>query len=57
MQMRTNAISWNPMQPINFTVASEDQNLYTYDMRKLSEALRVHKDFVNAVYVHTNPEP
>ncbi|CDI81138.1 WD domain, G-beta repeat-containing protein, putative, partial [Eimeria acervulina] len=49
MKMRTNAISWNPMQPINFTVASEDQNLYTYDMRKLSEALRVHKDFVNAV--------
>ncbi|OEH78641.1 wd g-beta repeat-containing protein [Cyclospora cayetanensis] len=49
MKMRTNAISWNPMEPINFTVANEDHNLYTYDMRKLSEALRVHKDFVNAV--------
>lgn len=38
------------MEPINFTVANEDHNLYTYDMRKLTEALRVHKDFVNAVY-------
>lgn len=49
MKMKTNAISWNPMEPINFTVANEDHNLYTYDMRKLTEALRVHKDFVNAV--------
>lgn len=40
------------MEPVNFTVANEDHNLYTYDLRKLTEALRVHKDFVNAVYVH-----
>ncbi|KAL8440169.1 hypothetical protein Efla_003534 [Eimeria flavescens] len=49
MKMKTNAISWNPREPVNFTVANEDQNLYTYDLRKLSEALKVHKDFVNAV--------
>ncbi|KAL8272058.1 hypothetical protein Esti_003993 [Eimeria stiedai] len=49
MKMRTNAICWNPMEPINFTIANEDHNLYTYDMRKLTEALKVHKDFVNAV--------
>ncbi|CDJ56329.1 WD domain, G-beta repeat-containing protein, putative [Eimeria maxima] len=37
------------MQPINFTAANEDNKLYTYDLRKLNQALRVHKDFVNAV--------
>lgn len=43
MQTRTNAIAWNPMEPMNMTVASEDCNLYTYDMRRLQSALCVHK--------------
>ena len=34
MQTRSNAIAWNPLEAFNFTVASEDCNLYTYDMRK-----------------------
>ncbi|KYK71500.1 Sof1 family domain-containing protein [Toxoplasma gondii TgCatPRC2] len=49
MKMRSNAICWNPMNPPKFTVASEDQNLYTFDMRKLSAPLMIHRDFVNAV--------
>ncbi|KAJ3681292.1 hypothetical protein LUZ60_015781 [Juncus effusus] len=49
MQTRSNAICWNPMEPINFTVANEDCNCYTFDARKLDEARVVHKDHVSAV--------
>lgn len=49
MQTKTNSIAWNPMEAFNFTAASEDCNLYTYDMRKLQSASCVHKDFVSAV--------
>jgi WD repeat and SOF domain-containing protein 1 len=49
LAMRTNAICWNPMEAFNFTVANEDHNLYTFDMRKLKSALNVHKDHVSAV--------
>jgi len=48
MQTRSNALAWNPMEPFNFTVANEDTNLYTYDMRSMKIALCVHKDFVSA---------
>ena len=47
--MNTNAIDWNPREPFNFTVANEDHNAYTFDMRKLDHALMVHKDHVSAV--------
>ncbi len=36
MKLRANSISWNPTEPVYFTVASEDYNLYTFDMRKRS---------------------
>eukprot|EP00038_Savillea_parva_P030636 m.79188 g.79188 ORF g.79188 m.79188 type:complete len:449 (-) comp9270_c0_seq3:366-1712(-) len=49
LEMRSNAIAWNPMEAFNFTVANEDHNLYTFDMRKLKNALNVHKDHVSAV--------
>ena len=49
MQTRSNAVAWNPMEAFNFTAANEDCALYTYDMRKLSSAICVHKDFVSAV--------
>jgi WD repeat and SOF domain-containing protein 1 len=49
MQMNTNAISWNPMEAFNFTIANEDHNCYTFDMRKLQSALNVHMDHVSAV--------
>ncbi|CAG8506409.1 4919_t:CDS:10 [Funneliformis caledonium] len=35
LQMRTNAIAWNPMEAFNFTAANEDHNCYTFDMRKM----------------------
>lgn len=49
MQTKSNAVAWNPMEALNFCVASEDSNLYTYDMRNLSSALTVHRDHVSAV--------
>lgn len=49
MQTKSNAVAWNPMEALNFTVASDDSCLYTYDMRRLDSSLCVHKDFVSAV--------
>ncbi|KAF9611578.1 hypothetical protein IFM89_033582 [Coptis chinensis] len=49
MKTKTNSISWNPMEPMNFTAANEDCNCYSYDARKLDEAKCVHKGHVNAV--------
>eukprot|EP00922_Rhytidocystis_sp_ex-Travisia-forbesii_P053978 GHVS01080103.1.p1 GENE.GHVS01080103.1~~GHVS01080103.1.p1 ORF type:complete len:472 (+),score=75.71 GHVS01080103.1:126-1541(+) len=49
MKLRSNAVTWNPMQPLNFTVANEDCNLYTFDMRRLDTALTMHKDFTGPV--------
>ncbi|KAG5545240.1 hypothetical protein RHGRI_017639 [Rhododendron griersonianum] len=49
MRTRTNSISWNPMEPMNFTAANEDCSCYSYDARKLDEAKCVHKDHVSAV--------
>jgi len=49
LHMRANQIAWNPMEAFNFTVASEDGNCYSFDMRKLDKAQTVHKDHVGAV--------
>ncbi|URE38896.1 Sof1-like domain [Musa troglodytarum] len=49
MRTKTNAICWNPMEPMNFTAANEDCSCYSYDTRKLDEAKVVHKDHVSAV--------
>ncbi|WRX13755.1 WD40 repeat - like 10 [Theobroma cacao] len=38
MRTKANSIAWNPMEPLNFTVANEDCNCYSYDARKLDEA-------------------
>lgn len=49
MKMSTNSLCWNPMEAYNFTTACEDANLYTFDMRKLQQAMNVHQDHVTAV--------
>lgn len=49
LTMRSNALAWNPQEPLYFTVANEDCNLYTFDMRKLSEATGRHWDHVMPV--------
>jgi WD repeat and SOF domain-containing protein 1 len=49
LAMNSNAIAWNPMEAYHFSVANEDHNCYTYDMRRMDKALIVHKDHVSAV--------
>mmetsp|Transcript_3709 Transcript_3709/g.10168 ORF Transcript_3709/g.10168 Transcript_3709/m.10168 type:complete len:462 (+) Transcript_3709:135-1520(+) len=49
LKMKSNQISWNPMEAFNFTVANEDSKCYTFDIRKLSVARNIHKGHVDAV--------
>jgi len=49
LYLRTNALAWNPQEPMNFCIANEDHNAYTFDMRNMSRARVVHKDHVGAV--------
>merc|ERR1712136_457929 len=49
LAMKSNALCWNPMEPLTFTAANENHNLYSFDMRNLSKASVVHKDHVEAV--------
>ncbi len=47
--MNTNAICWNPLEAMVFTIANEDHNLYTFDMRNLKKPMQIHMDHVSAV--------
>ena len=49
LKMRANAIGWNPMEAFNFTAASEDSNLYSFDLRRLDKPVYMHVNHVNAV--------
>ncbi|CAG9785607.1 unnamed protein product [Diatraea saccharalis] len=49
MELRPNSLSWNPMEAFIFTVANEDYNLYTFDVRKLKHPVNIHVDHTSAV--------
>lgn len=49
MKMRVNQLSFNPMQPPVLLAACEDENLYTFDIRNLSQATQVYKGHVGPV--------
>ena len=49
LTLACNSISWNPMEAFNFAAASEDHNIYIFDMRNLKRSLNVLKDHVAAV--------
>lgn len=49
LKMRSNAVCWNPQEPIYFSVANEDGNVYTFDMRYFDRAINVMKGHVSAV--------
>eukprot|EP00560_Eucampia_antarctica_P005717 CAMPEP_0197835396 /NCGR_PEP_ID=MMETSP1437-20131217/25608_1 /TAXON_ID=49252 ORGANISM="Eucampia antarctica, Strain CCMP1452" /NCGR_SAMPLE_ID=MMETSP1437 /ASSEMBLY_ACC=CAM_ASM_001096 /LENGTH=366 /DNA_ID=CAMNT_0043440787 /DNA_START=28 /DNA_END=1125 /DNA_ORIENTATION=+ len=49
LSMRANALEWNPMEPMNIAVASEDYNAYTFDMRKLDRPTMIYKGHISAV--------
>ncbi|KAE8751631.1 hypothetical protein FOCC_FOCC001479 [Frankliniella occidentalis] len=49
MKLKANSVCWNPMEAFNFTVANEDFNLYTFDVRQMRVPANVHMDHVGAV--------
>ena len=49
MQMRSNALSWSPTFPTTVLLASEDHNLYTFDVRQLKTPTHIYKAHVAAV--------
>lgn len=49
MANKSSCICWNPIEPINFTVGSDDTNCYSFDMRKMDKAKIIHKDHISAI--------
>ncbi|EJD51858.1 WD40 repeat-like protein [Auricularia subglabra TFB-10046 SS5] len=49
MQMQANQFSWSPTFPTTVLLASEDHNLYTYDIRSLEKPSQIYKGHVAAV--------
>lgn len=49
LSFASNQIAWSPMEAFNFATASEDHNIYLFDMRKMDRALNILKDHVAAV--------
>ncbi|KAH9931500.1 WD40 repeat-like protein [Fomitopsis serialis] len=49
MQMRSNALAWSPTFPTSILLASEDHNLYTFDIRALKSPSQIYKAHVAAV--------
>jgi len=49
LQMRSNDLQWNPMEPFVFAVANEDYNAYSFDMRYLARPTRIYKGHAGAV--------
>ncbi|OCH94616.1 WD40 repeat-like protein [Obba rivulosa] len=49
MQMRSNSLAWSPTFPTSVLLASEDHNLYTFDIRSLNTPTQIYKAHVAAV--------
>lgn len=49
MQFRSNALAWSPTLPTLALLASEDHNLYTFDVRHLAAPVQIYKGHVAAV--------
>ena len=49
MQMRSNSLAWSPIFPTVLLLASEDHNLYTFDIRALKTPSQIYKAHVAAV--------
>ncbi|KAG5647480.1 hypothetical protein DXG03_009415 [Asterophora parasitica] len=49
MQFRSNSLAWSPTFPTTILLASEDHNLYTFDIRHLATPSQIYKAHVAAV--------
>jgi DDB1- and CUL4-associated factor 13 len=48
-QFQSNALAWSPTFPTTMLLASEDHNLYTFDIRHLAIPSQIYKAHVAAV--------
>ena len=48
-QFRANSLAWSPTFPTSILLASEDHNLYTFDIRQLDSPTQIYKGHVAAV--------
>lgn len=46
---KSSALCWNPMEPFNFVAGNEDGNAYSFDMRNMTAARKIHKDHLGAM--------
>ena len=46
---KSSCLAWNPMEPFNFLAGNEDGNIYSFDMRKMDQATKIHKGHIGAV--------
>lgn len=51
---KSSSIAWNPMEAFNFVAGNEDGNAYSFDMRKMDSARKIHKDHIGAVFIKKN---
>jgi WD repeat and SOF domain-containing protein 1 len=49
MEMCSNDILWSKLNPWEFLVANEDSNLYSFDIRKINNVLKIYKGHVMPV--------
>mmetsp|Transcript_6408 Transcript_6408/g.16429 ORF Transcript_6408/g.16429 Transcript_6408/m.16429 type:complete len:393 (-) Transcript_6408:11-1189(-) len=49
LEMASNDLSWNSGQISEFSVANEDSNIYTFDLRNTKQAKKVYRDHVMPV--------
>lgn len=49
MKFQTTSLSWSPTLPTLLLLASEDHNLYTFDVRHLDRPTQIYKAHVDAV--------
>lgn len=42
-------LSFNPLEPMNFTVGNDDSNCYSFDLRRMDRAKLIHKGHIAAV--------
>jgi WD40 repeat protein len=47
--MKSNSLAWNPTLPTVLLLASEDHNLYTFDLRKMETPTQIYKGHVAGV--------
>lgn len=49
LKMRSNSVCWNPQEAVYLSVANEDGNVYSFDMRYFDKAVNIMQGHVSAV--------